>query len=176
MPINLKRDTIFVCKRFFVEELKVDISSETRIFYVINKPNAVGVIATKDSKIALVEQFRPLRGRSIFELPGGMLEAAEDKISAAKREIVEETGYEVEDISEFEGGLFDHSLSSECLTIFVATLGNYVGKSLDKEEADLRVRFIPIDQLKEMIHREPESLGDLDRLLLKLWLYKPTKL
>ena len=172
MSFTQKKETIFTCNRFSVEKLVVDVLSKKRTFYTINKPDAVGIIAEKDNGLFLVEQYRPLLGRSVLEIPAGKLEADEDKISAAIREIQEETGFKIECISEFEGDLFDHSITNECLTIFEAKLGEYVGQSLDDEEADLRVKFIQIDQVKERICNSPSSFGGLDRLLLKLWMYQ----
>lgn len=56
--------------------------------------NAANVIAkTKEGKIIMVRQFRFGIGDYTLEVPGGMIDAGENVLSAAKREVQEETGY-----------------------------------------------------------------------------------
>ncbi len=60
----------------------------------INGNDAVNVLAlTKDKKVLLVRQFRFGIGDYTIELPGGMVDKGEFHISAAKRELREETGF-----------------------------------------------------------------------------------
>ncbi|MCP3025784.1 NUDIX domain-containing protein [Halobacillus sp. A5] len=61
---------------------------------IIKHPGAVAVIAQKeDGKIIFVEQYRKALEKSLVEIPAGKLEAGEDPIVTAKRELEEETGY-----------------------------------------------------------------------------------
>ena len=56
--------------------------------------NAANVIAkTKTGKIIMVRQFRFGIGDYTLEIPGGMIDDGEDVLSAAQREVKEETGY-----------------------------------------------------------------------------------
>lgn len=63
-------------------------------FYVAHAPDWVTVVpVTKDGKIILVNQFRfGIRALS-WEFPGGVIDGGEDFLSAAAREVREETGY-----------------------------------------------------------------------------------
>lgn len=54
----------------------------------------VAVVAlTEDGRVLLARQYRPGPGRVLLELPGGGVEDGEDVLAAARRELLEETGY-----------------------------------------------------------------------------------
>lgn len=48
---------------------------------------------TKNKKVILAEQFRPGPEKTLMELPGGGIEKNETPLKAAKKELLEETGY-----------------------------------------------------------------------------------
>lgn len=63
-------------------------------FSLIRAVDWVNVIAlTADERVVLVRQYRPGVDRICIEIPGGMVDDGEDALTAAKRELVEETGY-----------------------------------------------------------------------------------
>ena len=57
-----------------------------------NKSDGVIVYATFQDKVVLVRQYRYPVGGYVYEFPAGLVEPGEDIVSAAKREIFEETG------------------------------------------------------------------------------------
>ncbi len=67
-------------------------------FWVIDAPDWVNIVAlTADDQLVLVEQWRHGSQSVTVEVPGGMLDPGEDALTAAKRELREETGYAAED-------------------------------------------------------------------------------
>jgi ADP-ribose pyrophosphatase len=65
-----------------------------RDFYVIHSRDWVNVIAlTTDQKVVLVNQFRYGINQLSWEVPGGVIDAGEDPITAGIRELREETGF-----------------------------------------------------------------------------------
>ncbi len=61
---------------------------------VYGREASVGVLAlTEAREVVLVRQFRPGPGALLDELPGGYVEAGEEVLVAAARELREETGY-----------------------------------------------------------------------------------
>ena len=60
---------------------------------VVRHPGAVVVVACdRDDRVLLVSQFRYAVGRTLLELPAGMLGAAEEPLACARRELAEEAG------------------------------------------------------------------------------------
>ncbi|WP_415909712.1 NUDIX hydrolase [Oleiharenicola sp. Vm1] len=65
-----------------------------RDFFLINAPDWVNVVAlTPAHEIVLVRQFRFGTNDLSLEIPGGVMEAGEDPVTAALRELAEETGF-----------------------------------------------------------------------------------
>ena len=64
-------------------------------YYVLAFPDWVHVVAvTKDDCLIMVRQYRHAAGAACLELPGGHVDAADaGPEDAAKRELLEETGY-----------------------------------------------------------------------------------
>ena len=63
-------------------------------YYVVEYPDWVNVIAiTTEGKFVMERQYRHAVGMTCYELPCGVMEAGETPLEAAKRELLEETGY-----------------------------------------------------------------------------------
>ena len=63
-------------------------------YYVLEYSDWVNVIAiTKDGQFVMERQYRHGLGVDSTELPCGVMEKGEDPLEAAKRELLEETGY-----------------------------------------------------------------------------------
>lgn len=63
-------------------------------YYVLEYPQWVNMVGiTKTNKILFVRQYRHGAGEILIELPAGVVEDGEDPEVAARRELLEETGY-----------------------------------------------------------------------------------
>jgi ADP-ribose diphosphatase len=87
-PIDLK-----LFKARFDHVLNPRTQKPTHIT-VLTGNDSVNVFAlTKTGKVLMIDQYRFGIGAYILELPGGIVDDGEDHQQAAKRELMEETGY-----------------------------------------------------------------------------------
>ena len=100
-----------------------------------------------NSQIVLVEQFRTPTSRRTLELPGGVIKDGETPLQAATREFCEETGL-IPGPSRFLFTLdLDLSTTIHRTHVFATTLAQGAIKS----DAELRTRFLRIDDSLEMV-------------------------
>jgi ADP-ribose pyrophosphatase len=63
-------------------------------YFVLNEQSGANIVAlTADNKVLLVKQYRPALDKVVYDFPAGYIEKGEDKMAAASRELLEETGY-----------------------------------------------------------------------------------
>jgi ADP-ribose pyrophosphatase len=81
---------------------------------IVRRHDATAVLpVTPDDRVVLVRQFRPAVRQTMTEVPAGILDVdGEDALTAAARELVEETGYRHVAI-EFLGGVYPTVGSSD---------------------------------------------------------------
>jgi len=64
-------------------------------YYSLRLPDYVAVVAlTEERRVPIVRQYRPAVERETLELPSGLVDPGETPEEAARREVLEETGYE----------------------------------------------------------------------------------
>ncbi|MGB4398431.1 MAG: NUDIX hydrolase [Daejeonella sp.] len=121
-------------------------------YYVLEYPNWVNVIAlTEDNQVILVRQYRHAAGEEILELPGGVIEENEIPEQAARRELLEETGYEFTSF-EFLADLYANPSTANNKThCFLATGGIKTSdQKLDRGE-EIIVELVSLEKLKELV-------------------------
>lgn len=103
---------------------------------------------TPDKKAVVARQFRPGPEKVMDELPGGFVDAGEDLEAAARREFLEETGFEIGTI-EYLGGYNKDTYMNALWHVFV---GYDCMKRAEQEleaEEHIEIDLIPINKLIE---------------------------
>lgn len=96
---TIKRETVFHAPIFDIIEEGVLIPTGLVVtrYTVLHRGAAVFIPQAEDGSLLLVNQYRQSIRNSILEFPAGTLEAGEEPLCCAKREIVEEVGVCAED-------------------------------------------------------------------------------
>ena len=131
-----------------------------------DRTNATGaaiiVAVTDEQKLLLVEQYRiPVHARTI-ELPAGIIgdEPAsinEDHADAARRELEEETGYGSEQMETLTHGPASSGLTSETVTLFLATKLRRVGKGGGVAHEEITVHEVPLNEVHEWLKAKAKA-------------------
>jgi len=132
----------------------------------------VGIVAiTPAGKLILVEQFRAPLGRDVIELPAGLAgdvagQETEEMANAARRELLEETGYEAADMVEVAEGPPSAGLSTEVITLFRATGLKKTGDGGGDASEKITVHEVPLADVREWLHAQAAAGKAID---IKVW-------
>jgi len=89
------------------EVLAKTVPGEEHPYYCLALPDYVSVLATTPrNELVVVRQFRPVVDTHTLELPSGHVDPGEVPESAARRELLEETGYEADELETLSVPLF----------------------------------------------------------------------
>lgn len=143
----------------------------------VRRPGGMGaaviLAVTGAAEIVLVEQYRVPLGASCLELPAGLVgdDGPEDVLTAARRELEEETGFRAETLEDL--GVFTSSpgMTSEHFTLVRATGLVRVGAGGGVEGENITVHCVPLRTLPHFIAEKRRAGVMIDvRLLAALTL------
>jgi ADP-ribose pyrophosphatase len=114
---------------------------------VIRHPGSVVVLALderkKEPSVLLIRQYRYAANQELWELPAGRIDEGEDALTAAKRELAEETGYSA---AEWKLALYYYAspgFLDETMSIFAAR-NLRKGKATPEEDEFITCRLVPL--------------------------------
>jgi ADP-ribose pyrophosphatase len=110
---------------------------------VVEHPGAVAILPfLDDGRLLLIRQYRHAAGKVLLEIPAGTLDEDEEPENCARRELVEETGYEAQVMDEVLSCFLAPGYSSERIHLFLASGLRMVGS---KHEIDESIELEPTD-------------------------------
>ena len=119
----LKKESIFKGRAIRLEKLLLK-APDGRLFdrELIQHPGAaVAIPVLPGEKFVLVYQHRIAAGGWLLEFPAGTLEAGEAPLACAKREIIEETGFQAKKWKKLVSFYPAPGISTEFMHIFLAS-------------------------------------------------------
>lgn len=140
---------------------------------VIRHSGSIVVLPLDDSgrtpRVLLERQYRYAAGLRMWELPAGRVDPGENQLAAAKRELIEETGYRA---SRWQKALFFYvspGFLDESMTVYLAS-GLKQGVAEPEEDERIAVRFFPLHQAVRMA--TSGKIVDAKTIASLLWLEK----
>jgi ADP-ribose pyrophosphatase len=132
----------------------------------VTRPGVTGIVVlvaiTPARELVLVEQHRRPIGKSVIELPAGLVgdvpgQEAETLARAAHRELVEETGFEAREMIELDAGPIAVGVSDEIVTFFEARGLRRVGPGGGDDSEDITVHTVPLATLDAFLAEKRDA-------------------
>ncbi|MCK9275734.1 MAG: NUDIX hydrolase [Syntrophales bacterium] len=129
-------------------------TGEAHDFFILETPSWVNIIPlTKEDEVVMIRQWRHGIGQVTLEIPGGVIEPADTPLSAARRELSEETGYEAEQMISL-GFIYPNPAiqNTLCYTFLARNVTCKGEQNLDDKE-DIQILHYPLSDIPEMIKK-----------------------
>ena len=131
-----KITTLYTGKIFDVVLEKVTLpNGAVKDREIVRHPGAAAMVPLlDDGRVVLIKQYRHAVGEFVWEIPAGTLEPEEAPMACARRELVEEIGYEAANLEKLTEILPAPGYTDEHIHIFLATGLKPVNQRLEDDE------------------------------------------
>ncbi|MFA6249796.1 MAG: NUDIX hydrolase [Mucilaginibacter sp.] len=121
-------------------------------YYVLEYPNWANAVAlTEDNKILMVRQYRHAANIVSLEIPGGVIEDGENPEEGMRRELLEETGYQFNDVELISTVYANPSTANNKTFCYLAKGGKKVQEQTLDEHERIIVEEYTIAQVKQLL-------------------------
>ena len=138
---------------------------------LIHHSGSVVVLAVDDSgtapRILMERQYRHAAGDFLWELPAGRIDPGEQELQAAKRELLEETGYAAGTWKRILKFYASPGFVAETMAVYLATRLKK-GKAQPEEDEVIQLRMVPLATAVSMVLRG--AIRDAKTISSVLWL------
>lgn len=141
---------------------------------IIRHPGSVVILAVDDShprrRVLLARQYRYAAGQPLWELPAGRIDPGEKPLAAAKRELLEETGYSARHWKRVLFYYASPGFLDETMAIYMAW-GLRAGQAQPEEDELIEIRFFPLRAAVRIVMNG--RIQDGKTIAAVLWLNQP---
>jgi ADP-ribose pyrophosphatase len=143
---------------------------------LIHHSGSVVVLAVDDTgktpMVLLERQYRHAAGAFLWELPAGRIDPGEQELKAAKRELLEETGYTAAKWKRILKFYASPGFVAETMSVFLAT-SLRAGQAQPEADEFISMRMVPLPTVVKMILRG--TIRDGKTISSVLWLDHVTR-
>ena len=163
----LKSSYLFQNKWLTIRKDHVRLPSgyEMNDFYIIEQPSFVNIIAVdRHGNFILEKQYRHGLQQINYELPAGKIDKEETPLQAAKRELLEETGYSSDNWAEYYISVPNaSSMTNHCFTFIAIDVEQNSDRYLEESEEieicivtkEELIKLLSQKQIIEGVHQAP---------------------
>ncbi|SDW32571.1 NUDIX domain-containing protein [Paenibacillus sp. CF384] len=160
---TIKTEPIFDGKIISLQVDTIELpDGKTATREIVRHPGAAAVLALIDDKMLVVEQYRKPMEKFQIEIPAGKLDAGEDPMAAAARELEEETGYRAGKLRPLSAFYTSPGFADEKLYVYLAE-DLVKGESAPDEDEFLAVEAITFEQAQQ--YMKEERISDAKTIL-----------
>jgi ADP-ribose pyrophosphatase len=138
---------------------------------LIHHSGSVVVLAVDDShptpRVLLERQYRHAAKDYLWEIPAGRIDPREKELAAAKRELIEETGYRASRWRRILKFYASPGFVAETMSVFLAT-GLREGEAEPEDDEIIHIRMVPLPTVVDMIIKG--TIRDGKTISSALWL------
>lgn len=147
--------------------IRMPLGQEIDDYYVLEYPDWINVIAiTKEGKFVIERQYRHGTQSIDYEICAGTLEKGEDPLEAAKRELLEETGYIGGEWELYCTSAPNPSAMTNMNYSFLARGVEFSGERHLEQTEDIEIYLFSYDELKKIVQEGCIKQG---LMLAPLW-------
>jgi 8-oxo-dGTP pyrophosphatase MutT (NUDIX family) len=145
------------CRVFNVRE---DLSERTSdgkraTFFVVENPDWVNIIAlTETNEVVLIEQFRHGAETIVLEIPGGMVDKNETPETAARRELLEETGFSSDRFIYLGKSQPNPAIQNNWIYHYLALNCEKMEETKFDEHESVITKIVPLAEIPQLIESE----------------------
>jgi ADP-ribose pyrophosphatase len=112
--------------------------------------------------VIFIEQYRHPLGVKVIELPAGLVgddpgAGGEEWLAAAKRELLEETGYASDNWKLLIEGPSSPGLTTERYSMYLAAPARQVGEGGGDESEDITIHVVPLDKTEVWLEEKRKA-------------------
>lgn len=143
---------------------------------IVHHSGSVVILAVEDSgsesRILLERQYRHAARQSLWELPAGRIDNGENGLTAARRELMEETGYTATHWKCILRFYASPGFLAETMDVYLAR-GLRRGKAQPEADEVIRIRKVPLSTAVSMVMKG--AIRDAKTIASVLWLNQSRK-
>lgn len=139
---------------------------------VVEHPGSVVIVpVTEDDEVIMIRHFRHAAGRTLLELPAGVIDPGEEILETARRELLEETGYEAGTLELLTTVFMTPGYSDERASIVLARRCVATDHGPDRDEP-IQIVTMPIAGIPALVQPGASEVEDAQGLIGLLWLLR----
>jgi ADP-ribose pyrophosphatase len=138
---------------------------------VVRHSGSVVVLAVDEStgspRVLLEKQYRHAAGRFLYELPAGRIDEGENELKAAKRELMEETGYSARSWKRVLRFWASPGFVAETMSVYLAR-NLTLGTAHPEDDEVIEMKLVPLPRAVAMVMNQ--TIQDAKTIAGVLWL------